>query len=109
MYTYLASRLGTAAALDRPVREFVTQGRVAPGIDVQALKSALNVGVHETVMGVLLLACAGLAVIATLLVRVHRPLAAPDLRAFDAGEAALATPEPSRARELAGAQRMTPP
>lgn len=64
-----------AAALDRPVREFVAYGRVAPGIDKQALKGALNVGVHEAVRGVLWAACAGPAVIATLLVRTHKRFA----------------------------------
>jgi hypothetical protein len=35
------------------------------------------------------LACLGLAVIAVLLIRLHRPLLAPDLAAFDAGKPAL--------------------
>lgn len=79
-------------AIDRPVREFVVYGNVAPGFDRHELQSALAGGLHDTLVGILLLAFAGLAAIAVLIIRLHRPLITPDLVAFDAGQPALATP-----------------
>jgi MFS family permease len=88
---YFAASRAARGAVDRPVREFVLYGHVAPGIDKHTLQRALADGIHDTLAGVLVLACAGVVVIAVLLVRLHRPLFAPDLAAFDAGEPALRT------------------
>jgi MFS family permease len=86
---YFAASRAARGQVDRPVREFVLTGRIAPGVDGNALHAALMGGIHDALVGVLVLACAGLAAIAVLLVRLHRPLRAPDLAAFDRGEPAL--------------------
>jgi MFS family permease len=86
---YFASSRAARGAVDRPVRDFVLYGRTVPGADRHALQSALAGGIHDALLATLILACAGLAVIAVLLVRLHRPLISPDLAAFDAGRAAL--------------------
>jgi hypothetical protein len=88
---YFASARSARGATDGPVREFVVYGHVAPGIDRHALQSALASGIHDTLFGILLLACAGLAAIAVLVIRLHRPLITPNLAAFDAGKPALGT------------------
>lgn len=85
---FVASRAARGAD-DRPVREFVLHGSVAPGFDTSALQSALAGGIHDTLLLMLLLVCAGLAAIAVLLVRLHSPLRSPDLAAFDSGQPAL--------------------
>jgi MFS family permease len=88
---YFAASRAVRGAVDRPVREFVAYGRVAPGIDAHALQTALAAGIRDTLAAMLVLDCAGLAVIAVLLIRLHRPLLSPDLAAFDAGNPALST------------------
>ena len=93
---YFAATRAARHGIDRTVREFVLYGRVAPGIDRHALQSALSAGIHDALVLVLALSCAGLAAIAVLLVRLHRPLIAPDLSAFDAGGAALPATTGSR-------------
>lgn len=86
---YFAAARAVRGTVDHPVREFVVNGRFMPGIDRAALKTALASGIHDTLAVVLLLAGAAIAAIAVLLVRLHRPLIAPDLDAFDAGRPAL--------------------
>jgi MFS family permease len=86
---YYASSPTARGVVDGPVREFVLHGNVVPGIDHAALQTALAAGMHDTLFGILLLACAGLAAIAVLVIRLHRPLITPDLAAFDAGKPAL--------------------
>jgi MFS family permease len=76
-------------AVEHSVRDFVVYGRVAPGIDAQALQAALAAGIREALIWMLVLACAAIAVIAVLLFRLHRPLVEPDLAAFDRGQPAL--------------------
>jgi MFS family permease len=76
-------------AVDHPVREFVVYGHVAPGIDAHALQTALAAGIRDALAGMLVLACAAIAVIVVLLFRLHRPLVEPDLAAFDQGQPAL--------------------
>jgi predicted MFS family arabinose efflux permease len=88
---YFAASRAARGTVDRPVREFVVYGHVMPGIDRHVLQGALAGGIHDTLVGAFILACAGLAAIAVLLIRLHRPLISPDLAAFDAGKAALPT------------------
>ncbi|MGD0476042.1 MAG: MFS transporter [Candidatus Velthaea sp.] len=88
---HFAASRAARGAVDGPVREFVVYGHVAPGVDLHALQAALAAGIRDIMAGVLVLACMGLALIAVLLVRLHRPLISPDLAAFDRGQPALAT------------------
>jgi hypothetical protein len=88
---YFVSSRAARGVADRPVRDFVVYGRVPLGVDRHALQSALAGGIHDTLFAFLLLACAGLAAIALLVIRLHRPLITPDLAAFDGGKPALAT------------------
>jgi MFS family permease len=87
----LGRALPQAAAND-DVRPFIT-GRTLPGGDqLRALQEALALGIADAYLIVLVIALAGIAAIAALLVTTHVPLRAPDLAKFDAGEPALETP-----------------
>jgi MFS family permease len=78
---------------DTVVRAFVT-GRTMPRPEsLDLLKQALANGIDEAYTIVLVLAIAGIAAIAALLLAGHVQLRAPDLEKFDAGQPALAAPE----------------
>ena len=98
---FVAARRASPA-LERHVREFVITGRVAAPADLHALQSALAGGIHDTLVAVLLLALCGTAAIGALLLRLHRPLATPDLAAFDAGQPALPTISTPRMQGASG-------
>jgi hypothetical protein len=86
---YFAASRAARGTVDRPVRDFVLYGHVPSGIDEHMLADALAGGIHDALTGMLVLACAGIAAIGFLLVRLHRPLVTPDLTSFDAGQPAL--------------------
>ena len=75
------------------VRAFITGGRLPHPVPEAALKSALAAGIGDAYVIVLVLALAGIAAIAVLLLTAHVKLRAPDLRRFDDGKPALEAPE----------------
>jgi MFS family permease len=89
----LDSSLSTHLGQD-VVRAFITGGRLPHPVPEAALKSALAAGIGDAYVIVLVLALAGVAAIAVLLLTAHVKLRAPDLRRFDDGKPALDAPAP---------------
>ncbi|MDP9105293.1 MAG: hypothetical protein M3N49_05090, partial [Candidatus Eremiobacteraeota bacterium] len=71
------------------VRAFVTGRTLSQPVPLASLKSALAAGIGDAYVIVLVLAVAGTAAIAALLLTTHFKLRAPDLKRFDAGNPAL--------------------
>jgi MFS family permease len=71
------------------VRAFVTGRPLPQPIPAASLKSALAAGIADAYLIVLVLALAGIAAIAALLLTAHFKLRAPDLQRFDDGKPAL--------------------
>jgi MFS family permease len=82
----------SAASLDAHVRGFIT-GTAPPPLSPAVAHEALARGIDDGYVIVLLLALAGTAAIAALMLATRVPLRAPDLRKFDEGHPALASPE----------------
>jgi MFS family permease len=74
------------------VRAFVTARPLPHAVPAGELQRALALGIADAYVIVLVLALAGIAAIAALLIVTHVPLRAPDLRKFDEGKPALETP-----------------
>jgi len=74
------------------VRAFVTGRPLPQYVPAASLKSALAAGIGDAYVIVLVLALAGLAAIAALLLATHVKLRAPDLQRFDEGKPALDAP-----------------
>jgi MFS family permease len=74
------------------VRAFVTGRALPQPVPLASLKSALAAGIADAYVIVLVLAVAGTAVIAALLLTTHFKLRAPDLQRFDDGKPALDAP-----------------
>jgi MFS family permease len=74
------------------VRAFITGRPLPHPVPAASLKSALAAGIGDAYVIVLVLALAGIAAIAALLLSAHVRLRAPDLQRFDAGEPALDAP-----------------
>jgi hypothetical protein len=74
---------------ENAVRAFVTGRTVPPGVPVDALKRALALGIGDAYVIVLVLALAGIAAIAAVLIAARVRLRAPDLKKFDEGRPAL--------------------
>jgi MFS family permease len=83
----LSAHLGQDA-----VRAFVTGRPLPHPVPVPSLKSALAAGIADAYVIVLVLAVAGIAAIAALLLTTHFKLRAPDLQRFDDGKPALDAP-----------------
>ncbi len=71
------------------MRAFITGRSLTHPVPPAALKSALAAGIADAYAIVLMLALAGIAAIAALLLATHVKLRAPDLRKFDEGKPAL--------------------
>ena len=74
------------------VRAFVTGRALSHPVPLASLKSALAAGIADAYVIVLVLAVAGTAAIAALLLTTHFKLRAPDLKRFDDGKPALDAP-----------------
>ena len=74
------------------VRAFITGRPLPHAVPAAALKGALNAGLADAYVIVLVLALAGIAAIAALLLTAHVTLRAPDLQRFDEGKPALEAP-----------------
>jgi MFS family permease len=83
----LPAGLGGAA-----MRAFVTGRHFPRAESADVLKRALTLGIDDAYMIVLALSLAGILAITVLLIATHVKLRAPDLRKFDEGKPALATP-----------------
>jgi MFS family permease len=87
----LDSSLSTHLSEDA-VRAFVTGRALTQPVPLASLKSALAAGIADAYVIVLVLAVAGTAAIAALLLTTHFKLRAPDLKRFDDGKPALDAP-----------------
>jgi MFS family permease len=74
------------------VRAFITGRPLPNSVPVASLKRALAAGIDDAYVIVLVLALAGIAAIAILLITSHVELRAPDLQRFDEGRPALDAP-----------------
>jgi hypothetical protein len=75
------------------VRAFVTGAPLPHPVPAASLKSALAAGISDAYVIVLVLALAGIAAIAALLLTTHFKLRAPNLKRFDEGKPALDAPD----------------
>lgn len=82
-----ATRIGEGA-----VRAFVTGRAVPAGVPLETLRTALALGIADAYVVVLVVALCGVAAIAAIILAVHLPLRAPNLRRFDQGQPALEAP-----------------